>query len=147
MERSRFIAKLIGPVSICGGLGMLFNMAVFKAMFEHAIHDHILIYIGGVLALSVGLAIVAVHNEWKWQWPLIITLFGWVAVIGGIVRMIAPQFVEQYAGQLLAQPNFFNVEGSIALLLGVLLSYFGYLEPPTLSHGRAPRASSRRRRR
>ncbi len=147
MERSRFIAKLIGPVCIAGGLGMLFNTAVFKAMFEHAIHDHILIYLGGVIALSIGLAIVVLHNDWRWRWPLIITVFGWVAVVGGIVRIVAPQLVEQFAGQMIAQPNFFNVEGSIALLLGVLLSYFGYLNPPTLTAARAPRASRPRRRR
>ena len=31
MERSHFLAKLIGPVFIVGGLGMLFNTAVYLA--------------------------------------------------------------------------------------------------------------------
>ena len=94
MERSHFLAKLIGPVCIAGGLGMLFNTAIYRAMFERALHDHMLIYLSGVIALTIGLAIVILHNDWKWHWPLIITVFGWMAVIGGIVRMIAPQVVE-----------------------------------------------------
>ena len=145
MERSRFIAKLIGPVCIAGGLGMLFNTAVFRSMFERGLHDHLLIYVAGVIALVGGLTIVILHNRWQWDWTVIVTIFGWLAVIGGFVRMMAPQVVEQFGEDLLAHSNFFVIDGSIALLLGVLLSYFGYLDPPTMSPARG--SSSRRRRR
>jgi len=147
MERSRFIAKLIGPVAICGGLGMLFNTAVFTTMFEHAMHDYILIYLAGVIALTAGLAIVILHNRWEWNWTLIVTLFGWLAVIGGIVRMVAPQVVADIGTSLIAHPTFFVIDGWIAVLLGVLLSYFGYLQPPTLTAARPQRMAGRRRRR
>src|SRR5690242_5782173 len=95
MERSRFIAKLIGPILIAGGLGMMFNTAVYRAMFERGLHDHLLIYLSGVIALTAGLAIVALHNRWDWNWTVIITVFGWLAVIGGVVRMVAPEVIEQ----------------------------------------------------
>jgi hypothetical protein len=143
MERSRFIAKLIGPILIAGGIGMLFNTAVYKAMFEHGLHDHLLIYVTGVIALPVGLTVVIVHNTWRCDWTLIITLFGWLALIGAIVRMVVPQLVERYGSLLIACPNFFTIAGGIALLLGVLLSYFAYLNPPDLSPARG---SSRRKR-
>ncbi len=147
MERSRFIAKLIGPICIAGGLGMLFNTAVFKAMFEHGLHDHLLIYLAGFIALTGGLAVVVLHNKWECNWTVIITLFGWLAVIGGFVRMVAPQVIERIGERVIAHHTFFLMDGWIAVLLGVLLSYFGYLNPPTLSPGRAARGPSRRRRR
>jgi len=146
MERSRFIAKLIGPICIAGGAGMLFNTTVFKAMFERGLHDHLLIYIAGLLALTAGLAILALHNKWECNWTVIVTLFGWVATIGGIVRMVAPQFIEQIGERIIAHPNFFVIDGWIAVLLGVLLSYFAYFDPPNLSPARAARGSSRRKR-
>lgn len=146
MERSRFIAKLIGPICIAGGAGMLFNTAVFKAMFERGLHDHLLIYIAGLIALTSGLAILALHNTWQCNWTVIITLFGWLATIGGIVRMVAPQLIERIGERIIAYPNFFVIDGWIALLLGVLLSYFAYFDPPNLSPARAARGSSRRKR-
>jgi hypothetical protein len=146
MERSRFIAKLIGPICIAGGAGMLFNTAVFKAMFERGLHDHLLIYIAGVIALTSGLAILALHNTWQCNWTVLITLFGWLATIGGIVRMVAPQFIEQLGERIIANANFFVIDGWIAVLLGVLLSYFAYFDPPNLSPARAARGSSRRKR-
>jgi hypothetical protein len=149
MERSHFLAKLIGPVFIAGGIGMLFNTTIYRAMFEHALHDHMLIYLSGVLALVMGLAIVAVHNDWKWHWPLTITIIGWLALIGGTVRMVAPQVIEAVGTSVLGAPNFFIIDGGAALLFGVLLSYFGYLDPPQLSPERASargRPRPRRRR-
>ena len=146
MERSRFIAKLIGPICIAGGAGMLFNTAVFKAMFERGLHDHLLIYVAGLLALTSGLAILALHNKWECNWTVIITLFGWVATIGGIVRMVAPQLIERIGERIIAHPNFFIIDGWVAVLLGVLLSYFAYFDPPDLSPARAARGSSRRKR-
>jgi uncharacterized membrane protein HdeD (DUF308 family) len=146
MERSRFIAKLIGPICIAGGAGMLFNTAVFKAMFERGLHDHLLIYIAGLIALTSGLAILALHNTWQCNWTVLITLFGWLAIIGGIVRMVAPQFIEQLGERIIGHANFFVIDGWIAVLLGVLLSYFAYFDPPNLSPARAARGSSRRKR-
>jgi len=145
MERSHFLAKLIGPVFIVGGLGMLFNAALFQVMFERSLHDHMLIYLTGVLSLPAGLAIVVLHNQWKWHWPVMITVIGWLMVIGGIVRMLAPQMVEAFGLSLIGYPNFFIIDGGIAVLLGVLLSYFGYLDPPQLSAAAHRRSSPRRR--
>jgi len=145
MERSHFLAKLIGPVSIAGGLGMLFNTAIYRAMFERVLHDHAFIYLSGVIALTIGLAIVILHNDWKWHWPMIITIFGWLALISGILRIVAPQVVESFGLSVLSAPNFFVIDGGVAVLLGVLLSYFGYLDPPQLG-APARRSRSRRRR-
>ena len=142
MERSRFIAKLIGPLCVAAGLGLLFNGEVYKAMFERGLHDHLVIYLSGVISLSVGLAIVVLHNRWVWHWPVIITVFGWLGVIGGAVRMICPQTVEQIGAAALAHPSFLVADGMLAALLGVLISYFGYFDPPQ-RHG----AHARRRRR
>lgn len=145
MERSRFIAKLIGPICIAGGLGMLLNGAVYRAMFEHALHDHVLIYLSGIIAMAIGLTLIDVHNRWRWDWTVIITLFGWLALIGGTVRTVVPQVIERIGASLIADANFLIVDGGIALLLGVLLCYFGYLNPPNLSPERSARGSSRRR--
>ena len=129
MERSRFLAKLIGPVLIAGGVGMLFNSAVYRAMFERALHDHMLIYLSGILTLPAGIAIVVLHNDWKWRWPLIVTIIGWLAVIGGAVRMVVPQVIEWVGLSILGSPSFFIIDGGVVVLLGAVLCYFGYLGP------------------
>ena len=146
MQRSIYLAKLIGPVFITMGLGMLLNSAVYLAMAEQFLHSHALIYLSGLLALPVGIALVLAHNVWVAGWPLIITVLGWLGIIGGVVRILVPQFVETIGTSVIEHPATLIVGGFVVLVIGCVLSYFGYLE---LFDGRAtgarrPRKRSRR---
>ena len=60
-----------------------------------------LIYLSGVLSLLAGLAIVIAHNRWSGGWPVIITVLGWLMVIGGVIRIVVPQVVQTVAGDRL----------------------------------------------
>ena len=51
MQRSIYLAKLIGPVFVVIGIGMLVNGAVYRAMASEFLHSHALIYLAGLLAL------------------------------------------------------------------------------------------------
>lgn len=48
------------------------------------------VYLNGAIVFVAGLAIVRTHNVWTWYWSVIITLVGWIALIGGLWRMAAP---------------------------------------------------------
>jgi hypothetical protein len=41
-------------------------------------------YLSGLLSLLAGLAIVNLHNTWRADWRVIITVLGWLMTIGGI---------------------------------------------------------------
>ena len=43
-----------------------------------------------MVLMPAGLAVVLSHNVWVLNWPLIITLLGWIAVISGALRIFAP---------------------------------------------------------
>src|ERR1035441_8149963 len=91
MQRSVYLAKLIGPICLVIGIGMLINGAVYRTIIGEFLHSYALIYIAGVLGMLGGLALVNAHNEWKAGWPVIITLIGWLALLGGIFRILVPQ--------------------------------------------------------
>jgi hypothetical protein len=55
-----------------------------------------IIYLNGLLLFVAGLSIVRVHNRWTLRWPLMVTLVGWVAILGGLFRMCASE-VQQAA--------------------------------------------------
>ena len=140
MQRSIYLARLIGPVLVVIGLGMLLNGPVYRAMTTQFLHSHALIYLSGLLTLVAGLALVLAHNEWKADWRLIITVLGWLGIIGGAVRMLVPQYIETIGGNVIIQPVALMVGGFVVLVLGAVLSYFGYAEAAT-----APRRARRKR--
>jgi uncharacterized membrane protein len=126
MQTSRFLAQLIGPVLLLIGIGMLANRASYRTMAQEFLKSRALIYIAGLLALVPGLAIVLTHNVWAADWRLVITLLGWLAVIGGVFRIVFPQEVTKIGTRVIAKDATMLVGGAVTLALGALLSFFGY---------------------
>ena len=155
MQKSEFIARLIGPVLIAIAFGMLFNTATFRGLGEEFLRSRVMIYLSGLLVMVAGLALVNVHNLWNRGWRLIITILGWLMVIGGALRiMMLPRQVELIGGNAFGEPATLTFCGSVALLLGLILTYYGYGGPALLAALRpaparqAPaRASAAKRRR
>lgn len=127
MDTSRLLARLIGPLFLAIGAGVLFNAATYQAMSQEFLRNIPLIYLTGFLTLIAGIAILNFHNVWVASWPVIITIFGWFAVIGGTVRLVAPQAVQGVAGGM-ATSGLQMGGGIVVLLLGAWLSWAGYFE-------------------
>ena len=91
MDRSIFLARLLGPTFVAIALAMLINLGMYESMIAEALHPGILFYLSGLLSLLAGLAIVNLHNTWHSDWRVIITVLGWLMTIGGIIRIVLPQ--------------------------------------------------------
>ena len=127
MQTSIYIAKLMGPVIGVAGLGFLVNRRAFQEMVSDFLESTGIIVMSGMLALVMGLAIVNAHNIWVADWPVIITVFGWLAVIGGVMRITMTDTVRSIARAMLGYTHFITAEAIILILLGAYLSYVGYL--------------------
>jgi len=123
---SKFIARLVGPVMVVAGATFVFNREASRAIIEDFLDGPAALYLAGVLTLLTGLAIVNVHNSWAGGWPLIITVFGWLAIVGGTLRMAVPQLVEAVGADFYAQPAVTITFGVIILIVGAFLSFKGY---------------------
>ena len=126
MRSSQFIARLLGPVLVVIGVSMLANGAEYRVMVNDFLKNPALIYIAGFLGLLGGLAIVNVHNSWKRDWPIIITVLGWLAIVGGAFRMLAPQAVASVGAAAMAQAWFVIAAAILFLAIGGFLSFKGY---------------------
>ena len=91
MDRSLFLARLMGPTFVAIALGMLINLGMYESMIAEALHTGIVFYLSGLLSLLAGLAIVNLHNMWCAEWRVIFTILGWLMTIGGIIRIVMPQ--------------------------------------------------------
>ena len=126
MPTSIFLARLIGPLFLAVGVGLLVNTTVYRKLAEEALRSHALIYISGVLTMTAGLAIVLTHSVWTADWRVLITVLGWLATIGGAVRIVCPQRIEAIGHRMLARPAAMKVGGGVWLAVGALLCFFGY---------------------
>ena len=88
MQRSIYLARLIGPIFVVIGVGMLLNAPAFLAIARQFLASYALIYLAGLITLTAGIALVLAHNVWIGNWRLIITVLGWLGVIGGVFRIV-----------------------------------------------------------
>jgi hypothetical protein len=144
MDTSRFLARLIGPLLVAIGLGLLVNGDIYVQMAGQFLQSFALIYVSGLLALVAGLAIVNTHNVWAADWRAIITVLGWAAVVGGVLRIVFPQWVEQVGSVMLTHRGAVTGAWIVLLLLGLWLIYAGYLEKPARNSATPKRAARRR---
>ncbi len=85
MTDSKQIAGLIGPTLLALGPSEAMNFRIWATNIAP------LIYLNGTLLFVAGLAIVRVHNRWTRGWPVMVTLVGWIGILGGLFRMFAPE--------------------------------------------------------
>jgi hypothetical protein len=127
MTTSVFLARLIGPVMLLIGIAVLVNQHEFRDMAEEFLASRALLFLSGLLIMPAGVAIVLTHNVWSADWRVLITLFGWLNVIGGAVRLLAPDQVMQTGRAMLRRPGFVTIAAAIWIALGLLFCLFGFL--------------------
>src|SRR5688572_14744603 len=94
---SIFLAKLLGPYCLIVATGVLLNQQSYRKVMEDIIHNGALMYLGGVIALIFGIWIVLVHNVWVMDWPVIITLLGWIGLLKGVWIIVFPASLPKVA--------------------------------------------------
>ena len=88
METSVLLAKLMGPLLLLLGLYVVFLPDRLARIGREYLASEALMFTAGLLALTAGLAIVVGHNVWVMDWPVLITIFGWIAVGAGLARLL-----------------------------------------------------------
>jgi uncharacterized membrane protein len=127
MANSIFLARLIGPVALAVGIGLFLNAVGFRTMADEVMRSRALVFISGVLSMVAGLAIVLTHNVWTANWPVLITLIGWLALLTGLARILVPDRIEALGRRAVRHPHTFNIGGIVWCAVGALLCFFGYV--------------------
>jgi hypothetical protein len=113
----------MGPTFVAIALGMLINLGMYESMIAKALHTGIVFYLSGLLSLLAGLAIVNLHNMWRADWRVIITVMGWLMTIGGIIRIVLPQFAVAVGSTIYGGRTSTIVAALIVGALGAFLSF------------------------
>jgi len=73
------------------------------------------------------MATVNLHNRWQVDWRVIITVLGWLMTIGGIMRIVLPQFTVAVGATIYSGRASTIVAALVVGTLGAFLSFTGYV--------------------
>ena len=105
MTPAVLIARLVGPLFVAIGIGILLNAPFYAGMIVEAVHSPTLVYLSGVASLLAGLAILNAYRAWTANWRVIVTVLGWLCMIGGILRIVLPQVTASLATAIYSGPT------------------------------------------
>jgi len=126
MATSKSIAALLGPTLIASGASIFLNLDAWPGMVDQVFHDPGLVFVSGYLLFVAGLAIVYFHNQWKGGWPVVVTVLGWLAVVGGLVRILFPTRLAEIATRAVQTAGVMPMAALLTLVIGAFLSFKAY---------------------
>ena len=127
MDTSILIARFIGPVALVAGFAMLANRTYYTELMATISNNKTMLFIAGFLALTIGIAITTFHNLWVSDWRVIITLFGWLSILGGVVRLVFPGAAIAMADRIAKSGTLLMVAAVFWGLVGAWLTYMAFL--------------------
>lgn len=125
-ETTRILALVLGVYFIVAGLGVVMRRSVISEFLARFRSDPVLSFLSGVIALLVGLTILAVHWNWDNAVSAGVTVIGLIAVLkGALLILLGPRLL------VLARPFDANLHlasawGVLVCLIGAALVFAGF---------------------
>ena len=126
MATSKTIAALLGPTLVASAASIFLNLDAWPGMVDQAFQNPALVFVSGYPLFVAGLAIVYFHNQWKGGWPVVVTALGWLAVVGGLVRILFPARLAEIATTAVQTTGVMPIAALLVLVVGAFLSFKAY---------------------
>lgn len=126
MTTSELIAGLVGPLFVAVAAALLINRRNVADLVTGVLNGPEFVFFSGIFTLLAGLAIVRTHNIWSAEWTVLVTILGWLCVIGGLARIIWPDRVTGLRNAMMRTENAITAWALVTLLLGAFLTAKGY---------------------
>lgn len=120
-ETTIFLAQFWGSLFMI--LGALSIGAKFLGRVINYTEEKTITVSTGYITFLLGLVTVVVHNVWVLDWPVAITILGWVTLFKGIEKIAFPERVNKKAQMFKGGQAFW---GGIIFLIGAFLFWISF---------------------
>lgn len=122
---SIYLAQVIGLYLFLMSLAMLVHQQRFKKTMSDLHANMMLICLTGGLMLIAGLLIIVDHNIWMPDWPVLITIIGWILVLQGLMRLFVPDAYIKMSKDMQGKVVY-TLGCWVRLFIGIYLIWAGF---------------------
>jgi hypothetical protein len=124
----KFIQAVVGPAFLLMGLSHLVQPQLWVRFFEAVRSTGLAAVIIPLYTLPIGLVLIAGHNIWKWDWPLVLTIAGWGMTIKSAAYLLVPGLADRALSKKMATtPRSFQIVGAPMAILGAILTWQAWM--------------------
>lgn len=123
------LAKVIGPSCLIIAIAMITNPSVFRQAIEEFRQgaQKMLLLLAAAGHVILGLVLLTTHAVWQWDWPVLITIIGWLLFLRGLFLLWFPGSIESLTKALHQRPWWPYLTSAILFVVGIVLTYYGVL--------------------
>ena len=125
MALINYLAEVWGISMAIIGLALLVKERHLKSLFAK-IETEESLFIWGIISLVMGIAMILSYNVWMAGWQVLITIFGWVALLKGICLLFVPEMTKKWAKKMENSPML-PIGLLIMVFVGLALVYLGFV--------------------
>ena len=85
-----YIDAYVAPMLLIACLSHIAQPKLWADFFRALGRTGVAPLIIGMYTLPIGLLIVVGHNRWVWDWPVLVTVAGWVMTVKAIIYLLVP---------------------------------------------------------
>lgn len=126
MSTTLFLHQLIGPIFVIMAVSMFINADFYQNAYKEMKSASHYLLIAAVVNLVIGLSIILKHNYWEELPEIVISLFGWLALLKGLHIILAPNSFMEMTKKFM-KPSIMNMGSFVILIIGAYMSYVGYI--------------------
>ena len=128
LDKTRFLAHLIGLYCLLAALAMALQREAWTAAVAVLVHEPPLMLLLGVTVVAAGLALVLTHNVWSGgALPVVVTVIGWLTLLKGLMFWVpAPAAAADFYLERLHYGQLYYLYCALALAIGAYLAAAGF---------------------
>lgn len=125
MDTSLLVAKCAAIIYLSFGFGMLIQPSYYKATLQELITSKTFLVMGSLLAIVLGVVLIAYHNVWQANWLISITIIGWISLFKGVFILALPEVYLKISKKIFT-PKSIKWLTILVLAVGLFFLYFGF---------------------
>jgi hypothetical protein len=91
MNTQTFVAQFWGWLTLTVALILFIRPKVLHDVKRLIVENRAFGLAYGLMSLILGITSVLLHNIWELNWHVVITIFGWLALLKGIIVLAWPE--------------------------------------------------------
>ena len=120
------IAKIIWPVFAAVTIGMFVAPGMYEKANTEFLKSNLWMYVGGMMAMLVGILIVGSYRTWAADWTIVVTLLGYLSLVKGILLLVFPQMATTVRSKIWAGKNATMIWAVVMAVITLVLVYGVY---------------------
>ena len=130
MDIYSLVECILGGVLFLWGLAAVCNVLTFQnavnILFKKDELSSFLTHLFALMILPLGLAIVFTHNDWVLDFPIIVTVIGWVWTVKATLWLIIPRLMKKAflpVVPYILNTWFIRIYGTVLMAIGLFIFY------------------------